>query len=168
MFKNEAEFSRTLKTWLEEEGMAVQPIESAGVAVGIPDIYFSDARCKGWIELKNVKSLNQACNVPLRPGQYAWLRRFCKKGTFCVLMVAYGEGIAVIDNKRIKARFTADEIRSYTVPETGEACVEAIIGAYNEENNTASGIYDDLRIESISPDSGYISLSGVFYNCGNS
>ena len=156
LFKNEAEFSRTVRAWLASYGFAVQSIESAGVAVGIPDLYFSGEACKGWIELKCVKTAKDACHVPFRPGQYSWLRRFNKHGTFCVLLIAYEEGVAVMLGENIQIEYTVKDIHFYTVPSTGAECVGAIKGAYLAEENNRHRDDDNGSIHSINPVSGYI------------
>ena len=59
----------------------MQPIESPGTALGIPDLYLRTVFHSYWTELKIVSVGGRLLSkpyvaVPFRPGQRSWLRRY--------------------------------------------------------------------------------------------
>jgi len=69
--------SITRKILKELPHSLVQPIESGGTSLGIPDIYFKTVYSEGWIELKQFMFRNNHCvYIPFRPGQIAWINNY--------------------------------------------------------------------------------------------
>ena len=121
-FKSEASLRRTFVQALRKKGIMAQPIESAGTARGIGDIYFSgivsyiadvkdlivlkDVEFKGrrfgWIELKNMPSfhLEESYTIPYRGGQLSWLSQMAKHGTPTYTLIALADGIKIIDHAK--------------------------------------------------------------------
>lgn len=119
--RNEAAFSKSLRTALELSGAMVQSVESGSTALGIPDIYFRTLKIDGWIELKNlVYPIRGHLDVPFRPGQYAWLKRHWEMGGTSVLAISGVEGIWFYKGDRIQ--------KTYTVPFTPDLSLNRLDG----------------------------------------
>ncbi len=71
----EALIRRWLIKLLKPYPIKLQPIESGGTGLGIPDLYFRTERRGGWIELK-VGKINAEGKMKLRwePGQLNWIK----------------------------------------------------------------------------------------------
>jgi len=168
MFKNEHEFSKILRAWLEDRDCAFQSIESGGIAVGIPDAFFSSARLnmRGWLELKNEGEITKArYKVAFRPGQYSWMRRFSRQGTFCALVIAWEHGIAFFGPSDLKLEYTRDEIMKSSFPSYGADFITALQGAYDAFKKNHDDFYkpfDDAEHSvSVNPISGHIRESSA-------
>lgn len=98
----------------------------------------------GWLELKNTDVIKKATKIEFRPGQYNWIRRFERNGTFCAVLVAHDEGIAVFPGRTIKLEYTVDEFYKATVLPSATAVVDALQGAYDDKILTAERFYTDF------------------------
>lgn len=67
--------SRRLRL-LKDYNIELTRIESGGTRVGIPDIYYSTENTNGWIELKQIHTMQtEKAKIPWRAGQRAWIKR---------------------------------------------------------------------------------------------
>jgi hypothetical protein len=144
-FSSEGHFRSVLGTKLSLFGIESQAIESGGTANGIPDMYFSSKlySIQGWIELKNDNGIPKRAKykVPYRPGQFAWLTRYVKQGTSCILGLAFDEGIAFFCDNEIAKEYEPSVIRDNLVIKD---TVEAFIKTVRQGVNSAKiGSYPD-------------------------
>lgn len=69
------------RRWLKSRLMmsrhsyTLQPIESGGTGIGIPDIVARTLTHDVWVELKLGKFINNLLTVTFRPGQLPWIRK---------------------------------------------------------------------------------------------
>jgi len=75
----ETEGRQWLKRKLYRFDIVLQPIESGGTGVGIPDL-FMQANKSLWIELKIGHYVAQGVRVVFRPGQLQWIQNHVRLG----------------------------------------------------------------------------------------
>lgn len=110
-YKSESRFRNQLAATMSNEGYEVQPIESGGTGLGIPDVFFAKNGEIGWIELKNMQddNLPDPIKIDFRPGQVSWLTRYRKQGVNVYLAVSCIEGIFFFKNDDIKQEYSLAE-----------------------------------------------------------
>ena len=145
VFKNEGAFSARLSMWMSEAGFTIQDIESGGTSVGIPDKYFSSFSMQGWLELKNMGRVLRDVEVDFRPGQYPWLRRFSRNGTFCALLVSHDDGIAMFPGSELAVKYTARDFLAATVETEKDRVIERLNDLYKSEKEVWSSFHNRLE-----------------------
>lgn len=96
-----------------------QPIESGGVKVGIPDLYFFNRVTGrgGWAELKEINDHRSTVRIPWRPGQRSWLLSFQAKG---------GNGILICTSKHLQWWYVFKDLRNeYRLEELDQLSVHS-------------------------------------------
>jgi len=72
----ETDGRRWLRIKLSALDVMLQPIESGGTGIGIPDQFARTREGDYWIELKIGRYVTNGIKVEFRPGQLNWLRRY--------------------------------------------------------------------------------------------
>lgn len=75
----------------------IQPIESGGTGLGIPDMFIRTERNDLWAEAKRIilkSKIISKISIPYQPGQYSWLKSYYKLGghafLFCLVIDTFG------------------------------------------------------------------------------
>ncbi len=90
----------------------LQRIES-NIGLGIPDVaYTVNSTKSGWIELKVVKRFpkNGVVKVPFRPGQYAWITRYCRYSQNVFLLLHLQNVLFIFKGDEIFVSYTGYNI----------------------------------------------------------
>ena len=82
-----------MRQWLikvmRDKPILLQPIESGGTGIGIPDIFFRTRVNEGWIELKIAKIIKGSFRIKIdwRMGQLNWISRYVSLRGKVLLMI---------------------------------------------------------------------------------
>lgn len=85
--KREADLRRWLTRALRGKDILLQPIETGGMGLGVPDYYIATQMGSAWMELK-MAYIDRRENVKFKwqPGQLNWLWNHSKLGRISLLM----------------------------------------------------------------------------------
>lgn len=87
---------KKIKNKLEKhDNILVQPIESGGTGLGIPDLFIRTKNHDIWMELKRVDWPNgrgKTISIPWRPGQLNWIKHYISLGGLAYLCVYVNKG----------------------------------------------------------------------------
>lgn len=132
LFSNETLFRNAVHQWLTENKIMSQRIESGGVDVGIPDLFFAnlEPRMSGWLELKNLGRLDDVVRVPFRPGQLLWLKRFSKAGLYCGVAIAHDLGVSLFSGAFLQPLYSKSTMLSHCCQADANSFVKLLKGDY--------------------------------------
>jgi hypothetical protein len=95
---------------MRNECFKVQPIETGGIAIGVPDLFFAKEGLSGWIELKNIQGeLPDTIRIDFRPRQFSWLMEYMEQKVNVYLGISCEEGIFFFKNNDIHKEYEKEE-----------------------------------------------------------
>lgn len=132
--KNEAEFSKFVRSIINGHGGHVSQVEAHASAAGIPDLDYCIEGKEGHIELKYM-SIN---HVPrIRPSQFLWMKkRMAAGGTPFFLCYDFDDHMVFVvtdsDNKNMQgkvpwAKWNDMEVAKWSVDETKHKLIEFLV-----------------------------------------
>jgi len=94
----------------------IQPIESSRTGTGILDIFYRSIHKDGWIELKKLNQFPKRKNiieVPWRPGQMNWIKKYRKFSTNIFLFLYIENTLYIFRGDGIKETYDSVELFTY-------------------------------------------------------
>lgn len=101
----ESDVYSKIKKDLARAGVLAQRIESGSTACGIPDLFLQCPMWSAWVELKQIEAKKEVFQIPWRPGQLAWIKKYRDHGAIFALVISINDTVY----------FTLDVKKAYSI-----------------------------------------------------